>query len=87
MNAPWPFMAASAPQAAKPGVVCAACQKAEAPRPLLTPLCDDCSEHLAGFGLPVNEPQRKPGRCTDFDAACDKRRFCDVEGCLRQPAT
>lgn len=58
MSSRWPFMATPAATAAEsapcaPGVLCAACERAEAPRPLLTPLCDDCGERLAGFGLPV----------------------------------
>lgn len=49
----WPFMTAPAVPAvnAAPRVICAACEKAEAPRPLLLPLCDECTEHLVGYGL------------------------------------
>lgn len=50
----------SRPLPVQPGVVCAACEKAEAPRPLLTPLCDECSDRLAGFGLVAKEQRPAP---------------------------
>lgn len=52
----WPFMVQKV-ERPSPAVLCAACERAEASQAPLSPLCYDCGERLAGFGVPSEERQ------------------------------